>query len=54
MGFGHPWFDDTYLLRFCFARKFDLQKTIEMWSEFIGFRREYDVDNAIISYETEI
>lgn len=38
-------FDDLYLLRFLRARKFDLDKTYLMFSNFIKWRKENDVEN---------
>ena len=44
MGITDPRFDDAYLLRFLRARKFDLVKTKEMWTNFIKWREENNVD----------
>jgi hypothetical protein len=44
MGHNNPWFDDVYLLRFCRARKFEIKKIIEMWTNFINDRREKGID----------
>jgi len=41
-------FDDLYLLRFCRARKFDLEKTFLMFSNFIQWR----IDNQVDTIET--
>lgn len=38
-------FDDLYLLRFLRARKFDVDKTYLMFSNFIKWRKENDVEN---------
>jgi hypothetical protein len=38
------YFDDYYLLKFCRARKFDLEKTLKMFTDFINWRKENDVD----------
>jgi hypothetical protein len=38
-------YDDLYLLRFLRARKFDVEKTYSMFSNFIKWRKENDVDN---------
>lgn len=43
----HPQYDDYYLLRFLRARKFDMEKTQLMFTNFINWRRENDVDNVI-------
>ena len=40
-------YDDYYLLRFLWAREFDLKKTTEMFTEFFKWRLENDVDNSI-------
>ena len=37
-------FDDYYLLRFCKARKFDLEKILIMFKNFLIWRKENDVD----------
>ena len=42
-------FDDHYLLRFLRARKFDLPKTQEMWTSFLKWRQEHDVDNLDVN-----
>ncbi len=43
----HPQYDDYYLLRFLRARKFDMEKTILMFTNFMNWRRENDVDNIL-------
>jgi hypothetical protein len=43
----HPQYDDYYLLRFLRARKFDMDKTILMYTTFLNWRRDNDVDNVI-------
>ena len=43
----HPQYDDYYLLRFLRARKFDMDKTILMFTNFMNWRRENDVDNIL-------
>ena len=37
-------FDDYYLVRFLKARKFDLKETLIMWSNFIKWRKQNQVD----------
>jgi hypothetical protein len=49
-GSMQPKYDDIYLLRFLRARKFDIEKTTEMWKNFINWRREKNVD-GIANYE---
>ena len=39
------YFDDYYLLKFCRARKFDLQKIIKMFKKFLEWRKENEVDD---------
>lgn len=43
----HPQYDDYYLLRFLRARKFDMEKTILMFNNFMEWRKENDVDNIL-------
>ena len=47
MKISDPVYDDYYLLRFCRARKFDLDKVIIMWNNFILWRQDNDVDTII-------
>lgn len=46
-----PRFDDFYLLRFCRARDFDLQKVCTMFKNFIQWRKDNNVDNAIVAFK---
>jgi uncharacterized protein YifE (UPF0438 family) len=39
-----PRWDETYLLRFLRARKFNLKETEKMWRDYIGWRRKNNVD----------
>jgi CRAL/TRIO, N-terminal domain len=43
----HPQYDDYYLLRFLRARKFDMEKTLLMFNNFMNWRKEQDVDNIL-------
>ena len=43
----HPQYDDYYLLRFLRARKFDMEKTILMFNNFMTWRKENDVDHIL-------
>jgi hypothetical protein len=40
-------FDDPVLLRFLRARKFVIQKSYEMFENYLNWRRENDVDNSL-------
>ena len=44
-------FDNYDYLRFLRARKFDLEKTIEMFSKYIKWRVEFEVDKILVSSE---
>jgi hypothetical protein len=46
-GLDRAEFDDWYLLRFCRARKFNLDKTIQMFTKWIKARSEYSVDSIL-------
>lgn len=43
----NPWFNETFYLRFCRARKFDIVKIKEMFLKYIEYRKEHDLDNVI-------
>lgn len=43
-------FDEVYLLRFLRARKFDLQKTIKMWDDFIDWRVKHKIDECRVTF----
>ena len=45
--------DDLFLLRFLRARKFDLEKTMEMFKKFLQWRIDMKVDELRESYEME-
>jgi len=55
MGCQNPPYDDAYLLRFLRARKFDLTKALQMWSNFYKWRQENKVDdiNAYVFSEID-
>ncbi len=38
--------DDSYLIRFLRARKLDLNKTYEMFSNYINWRKENNIDQV--------
>lgn len=44
-------YDDYYLLRFMRARKFDLEKTMEMFKKFLEWRVEHRTDEAMVIYK---
>ena len=46
-------YDDLFLLRFLRARKFDLEKTMEMFKKFLQWRIDMKVDELRESYEME-
>lgn len=50
MGLNTDVFDDAYLLRFLRARKFNLEKTIKMWTDFIDWRVKNNVDNIWVRW----
>jgi len=52
-GSGNPWFDDSYLLKFCRARKFVLKDIILMWDAFLAWRIEWKVDNILTEFKFE-
>lgn len=43
----NPWFNDTFYLRFCRARKFDLEKIKIMFQAYLDYRQEYQIDDII-------
>jgi len=46
-------YDDLFLLRFLRARKFDLEKTMEMFKKFLNWRIEMKVDELLLSFEID-
>ena len=46
-------YDDLFLLRFLRARKFDLEKTMEMFKKFLKWRIDMKVDELLQSYELD-
>lgn len=43
----NPWHDDTFLLKFARARKFDLQKMMIMFGDYMNYRKEHNIDSII-------
>lgn len=54
IGCSNPPYDDAYLLRFLRARKFDQEKTLQMWQNYINWRKEKNVDSLINAKFPEI
>ena len=46
-----PRYDDYYLLRFCRARQFKLEKVVEMFKNFLEWRIEHRADAAMVIYK---
>ena len=46
-------FEDDYLIRFLIARKYDLDKTILMYNNFLEFRKKYDIENFIRNFSND-
>jgi hypothetical protein len=40
----NPWHKDYFLLKFCRARKFDLEKVKEMFTNYMNYRKENELD----------
>ena len=49
----NPWFDDAYLLRFCRARKFQIDAIIVMFENFIKWREENGIDTILSEWVYE-
>ena len=43
----NPWHQDYFLLKFCRARKFELAKVIEMFTNYMTYRKTYDLDHIL-------
>lgn len=43
----NPWYNDTIYLRFCRARKFDLEKVKLMWQNYLEYRSEMGIDDIV-------
>jgi hypothetical protein len=40
----NPWHKDYFLLKFCRARKFDLEKVKEMFTSYMNYRKDNELD----------
>ena len=49
----NPWFNDSFLLRFCRARKFDIVKIQQMFSAYMDYRKENGIDDIIAVSEIQ-
>lgn len=49
----NPWFTDTHYLKFCRARKFELDKVQEMWTNYMTYRKENNIDTILSTYVFE-
>ena len=43
----NPWFNDSFYLKFCRARKFEYAKVILMFSDYMSYRKENQIDTII-------
>lgn len=43
----NPWHGDYFLLKFCRARKFDLEKVIEMFTNYMEYRKNFGLDTIL-------
>jgi len=43
----NPWHTESFLLRFCRARKFDLDAVIKMFSAYMDYRKENGIDTIV-------
>ena len=46
----NPWHTDSFLLKFCRARKFDLDKIVEMFTNYMKYRHDNQIDTIITGY----
>jgi len=49
----NPWHNDVHFLKFCRARKFDLEKIIEMFSNYMAYRNEFNLDTIVTDFHFE-
>jgi hypothetical protein len=43
----NPWLNDVQLLKFCRARNFQIEKIIEMFTNYMDYRKEHDIDHIV-------
>jgi hypothetical protein len=43
----NPWMTDQFLIRFCRARKFELQKVCEMFTNYMAYRKDNKIDTIM-------
>ena len=43
----NPWHGDYFLLKFCRARKFELEKVVEMFTNYMQYRKDFGLDTII-------
>lgn len=46
-GIENPWFNDSFLSRFCRARQFKIDKIIEMFSNYMQYRKDNNLDTIV-------
>ena len=47
---NNPWHNDAHLLKFCRARKFEIEKVKTMFNAYMWYRQENDIDTIIDDY----
>lgn len=54
----NPWMTDQFLVRFCRARKFELEKVCEMFSNYMKYRADNNIDTiqgeTVITQEKKV
>lgn len=50
---SNPWHTDSFLLKFCRARKFELDKVILMFSNYMEYRKTEQIDDIVYSFKFE-
>ena len=49
----NPWFDDTFYLKFCRARKFDFEKVVLMWTNYMTYRGANGINTILQDFVYE-